>query len=292
MGRWLSLLLVGWLITACARLPALPEWQSPQGRDDPQMGKIVELADGRQLTPAQLVARLGHVDRVLIGEQHDNPDHHALELWLLHALAQQRPQGSLLLEMLVPAQQSRVERVKQATAGENLPEALAWQQGWDWEGYEPIVRLALGQPYPLLAANLDPAQVRRIFTAPVLPGGRLSGAQPVRRALLEQIRDSHCGMLPEAHLPAMLAVQQQRDRRMALSLLAAPAPATLIAGSFHARKDVGVPLHLLDERAPGSTRVLLLAAVGTQVTAQMADYVWFTAAVAPQDYCAQLRKAR
>lgn len=292
MARWLLLLLVSGLITACGHVPALPEWQGPQGRDDPQLGQIVELASGRQLTPAQLAAGLGRAERVLVGEQHDNPDHHALELWLLRALGERRVQGSLLLEMLVPAQQARVDRLKRAAVVEGLPEALGWQQGWDWAGYGPIVRFALSQPYPLLAANLDPGEVRAIFAAPVLPGDGHAAAPQVHQALLGQIRESHCAMLPEAQLPAMLAVQQQRDRRMALSLLAAPAPALLIAGSYHARKDVGVPLHLLDERATGSTAVLLLAQVGTQVTAQMADYVWFTPAPAPKDYCAQLRKAR
>src|SRR5690606_40000804 len=72
---------------------------------------------------------------------------------------------------------------------------------------------------------------------------------PTRRssdleALQEQIRVSHCQMLPEAHLPAMLAVQQQRDRRMAQQLIAAPKPAMLLAGAFHVRRDLGVPLHL------------------------------------------------
>jgi uncharacterized iron-regulated protein len=292
MGRWLLLLLVSGVITACSQLPGLPEWQSPQGRDNPQLGQIIELASGRQLTPAQLAARLGSVDRVLIGEQHDNPDHHALELWLLRALGQRRMQGSLLLEMLVPAQQARVDRAKRASTVEGLPDALGWQQGWDWAGYGPIVRFAFSQPFPLLAANLDPGEVRAIFAAPQLPGGSHTAAPQVRQVLLEQIRESHCDMLPEAHLPAMLAVQQQRDRRMALSLLAAPTPAMLIAGSYHARKDVGVPLHLLDEHGTGSTKVLLLAAVGSQVTAQMADYVWFSPATAPVDYCAQLRKVR
>ncbi len=41
----------------------------------------------------------------------------------------------------------------------------------------------------------------------------------------------------------MLAIQQQRDRRMAERLLAAPTPALLIAGGYHAAKSV-VPLHV------------------------------------------------
>ena len=108
--------------------------------------------------------------------------------------------------------------------------------------------------------------------------------------LLKQVSDSHCGLLPESQMPAMLAVQQQRDRRMAERLLAAPTPSLLFAGAYHARKDVGVPVHVLDLGEPQAPAVLMLAEQGSEVTPAMADYVWYTPAMPPQDYCAQMRK--
>jgi len=36
--------------------------------------------------------------------------------------------------------------------------------------------------------------------------------------------------------------------------------------------------------------VLMLAEQGSEVTPAMADYVWYTPATPPQDYCAQMRK--
>lgn len=107
--------------------------------------------------------------------------------------------------------------------------------------------------------------------------------------MLADIRESHCGLLPDSQLPAMLAVQQQRDRRMAEALLAAPQPSLLLAGAFHVRKDLGVPLHLADLGAQDGSAVLILAEVGRSVDASMADYVWFTAAQPEQDHCAKLR---
>ena len=97
-------------------------------------------------------------------------------------------------------------------------------------------------------------------------------------------------MLPENQLPAMLAVQQQRDRRIAERVLGAPQPALLLTGSYHARKDLGVPLHLADLGAEGESKVLLLVEVGEKVEPGMADYVWYTAALPEQDYCARLRR--
>ena len=45
-----------------------------------------------------------------------------LQLWLLQSLGQRRPQGSLLLEMLTPDQQPRVDEVRHAaTPPTDLP---------------------------------------------------------------------------------------------------------------------------------------------------------------------------
>lgn len=290
--RALLLICLG-LLAACQNLPPVPAWQSPEGRDDAQLGQIIDSSSGARLTPAQLVERLAGAERVLVGEQHDNPDHHALELWLLQALASQRVQGSLLLEMLEPAQQAKVDaarrQISERAPPADLPAALAWQKGWDWALYGPLVRYALAQPYPLLAANLDRSEIMGIYRAPTALSGSASTAPAVRAPLLEQIRQSHCGLLPESQLPAMLAVQQQRDRRIAERLRDAPTPALLFAGAYHARRDLGVPLHLTDLGVPDS-RVLLLVEVGQQVAPGSADFVWYTAAQPEQDHCAELRR--
>lgn len=257
----------------------------------PINGEIRDLRSGEVLTAQQLLTRLVESERLIIGEQHDNADHHAAQLWLLRSLGEQRPQGSLLLEMLTPDQQPRVDLVHQATTPPaDLPGALAWEDGWDWNLYGPIVRFALTQPYPLLAANLDSAEIRTFYRDPPVLNGERSNTASVKAVLLEQISDSHCGLLPESQMPAMLAVQQQRDRRMAERLLAAPKPALLLAGAWHARKDVGVPLHVVDLGATESPTVLMLAEQGAEVTATMANYVWYTPATPKQDYCEQMRK--
>ncbi|WP_033959258.1 ChaN family lipoprotein, partial [Pseudomonas aeruginosa] len=164
------------LLGGCqSQLPPLPDWQSPEGRDDPQTGRIVELRSGVTLSPQQLVARLAAAPRVIVGEKHDNPDHHAVELWLAQALGEYRAQGSLLLEMLDPGQQPRVDAVRvQLGTGKpvaNLEQALDWQKGWDWTQYGPLVSWAVAQPAPLLAANLQRSEIMRIYRErPPLPG--------------------------------------------------------------------------------------------------------------------------
>jgi uncharacterized iron-regulated protein len=285
------------LLSACqtlAPLPPIPAWQSPQGREHADLGLIRDLRSGASLTPAQLVEQLAAAPRVLVGEQHDNPDHHRLQLWLLQALATQRPQGSLLLEMLNPDQQDKVVAAHAATlngqAPADLPTALAWQKNWDWALYGPIVRYALAQPYPLQAANLNRSEIMQIYAARPALQGQLSTTALVRETLLADIRESHCDLLPEDQLPAMLAVQQYRDRRMAERLQAAPTPALLLAGGFHAKRDLGVPLHLADLGIDAGTLVLQLAEVGKPVSTASADFVWYSTALPEKDHCATLRR--
>ncbi|MHC8360047.1 ChaN family lipoprotein [Pseudomonas sp. LS2P72] len=277
----------GILMLALLMLSACQHVSTPP----PVVGEIRDLRSGQTLTAEELVARLETPSRLIVGEQHDNRDHHALQLWLLQSLGERRAQGSLLLEMLTPDQQPRVDDVRHApTLPADLPGALAWQSGWDWNLYGPIVRFALPQPYPLLAANLDTLEVRAVYANPPTLSGSRSNAASVKDELLKQVSDSHCGLLPKSQMPAMLAVQQQRDRRMAERLLAAPTPSLLFAGAYHARKDVGVPIHVLDLGEPQAPMVLMLAEQGSEVTPAMADYVWYTPATPPQDYCAQMRK--
>ncbi|MFK8328992.1 ChaN family lipoprotein [Pseudomonas sp. BJa5] len=284
------------LLAAC-QAPSVqppPAAIAPQGRDHVDLGVIRELATGRTLTPQQLVERLAAAPRVLVGEQHDNPDHHAVQLWLMRQLAAQRPQGSLLMEMLNPDQQSGVDAAQAASRAGQTPDdlfkALAWQANWDWSLYGALVSYAVRQPYPLLAANLDRAQIMQIYKQRPVLEGKASTTGQVQSTLLDDIRQSHCGLLPETQMPAMLAVQQQRDRRMAERLLSAPTPALLLAGAFHVRKDLGVPLHLADLGAPQGSLVLILAEVGKTVSRESADFVWYTAAQPEQDHCATLRR--
>lgn len=283
------------LLVACQSRGVLPPPApiASEGREHADLGVILDLRSGERITPQRLVERLARASRVVVGEQHDNPDHHALQLWLSRELAARRPQGSVLLEMLNPSQQTRVDQVQAETRAGRPPldaiRALAWQPGWDWAMYGALVRYQLRQPYPLLAANLDREEIIRIYQQRPALQGQASTAAAVQQRLQRDIRESHCGLLPESQVPAMLAVQQQRDRRMAEALLAAPRPSLLLAGAFHARKDLGVPLHLADLGAGQGNAVLMLAEVGRQVDASMADYVWFTAAQPEQDHCAKLR---
>lgn len=246
-----------------------------------QTGVITNLHTGQSMTAQALLITLSKQQRVIIGEQHDNAVHHQIERWLIEALPQRRPQGSLLLEMINPDQQAQVDRVKKspdvlAGSSKSMMQELNWQKGWDWAFYGPIVRTAIAAPWPLLSANLNRDEILIFYQHPVFTTGKLSSQPEVRQSLSDIIRLSHGNKIEPQQLNAMLAIQQQRDRRMAQSLLAAPTPSLLIVGGYHAAKNLGVPLHMQDIQPGEQPVVLMLVEQGTMTEPDVADYQWAT----------------
>ncbi|AWC81481.1 TPA: ChaN family lipoprotein [Serratia marcescens] len=274
------ILLAALALGACSQTPV----KTPAS-DVASMGNITDLHSGATLTLEQLLTRLAQQPRVIVGEKHDNPYHHQIEQWLVQQLPQLRPQGSVLMEMINPNQQAQVDKVKQWLQSDptvrdgRVAELIAWQPGWEWALYGGVTMAAMRAPYPLWSANLDRSEIAAFYQQPQFPAGQLSSQPAVRKALEETIRTSHGGQIEAAQLHAMLAIQQQRDRRMAERLLAAPTPALLIAGGYHAAKSVGVPLHVRDLQPAAAPTVLMLAEPGVQVDAHTADYLWITPSV-------------
>lgn len=243
---------------------------------------IRDAATGQTLTPDQLIARLATAPMVIVGEEHTNAEHHRIETWLLQNLNAKRPQGSVLLEMLDVTQQEAVTRVQAASrAGTSVSssraaQALRWNPGWPWELYRDVVMTALEGPYPLLAANISRQQVNALYANPTFPSGERTSRPQVLESLSAIIYLMHDGQISGEQVQAMLAIQQHRDRFMAEQLRNAPRPALLIAGGYHAAKDIGVPLHLAD-LAAGKPVVVMLTTAGTRVSAKQADFVWSVA---------------
>ena len=130
--------------------------------------------------------------------------------------------------------------------------------------------------------------------------------ESIKQRLNLDIDESHCGLLPESQFPAMVRVQQGRDYSMSQGLGPVDNEGTkvLIAGNYHARKDLGVPNYLL-ENNPGLTpeEIISLSLMEVdpsetepemylQQHGEMAayDYIWFTPVISEVDYCASLRQ--
>ncbi|GEJ55266.1 ChaN family lipoprotein [Anaeromyxobacter diazotrophicus] len=315
-----ALLALPLLLAACATHPRAAGADGLLHADHPLAGRIWDVRAGAFVDDAALERALVSADFVLLGETHDNPEHHRLQARALAGLVAAGRRPAVAFEMLDVAQQPRVDEAL-AGPGPHDPGALARAIGWaksgwpDFALYRPIFEVALRAGLPIEAANLSRKQVHEVVrtgAASLAPEVRtlLDRAGPLSKEATDEIRDemyeSHCREMPRTMLEPFVTMQRARDAQMAERLLAAArgreGGAVLIAGAGHVRDDRAVPSYLARE-APGRTRRAVAfqevsPALRTPADYAAAfgagglpfDYVVFTAAAPREDPCQGLRE--
>jgi uncharacterized iron-regulated protein len=291
-------------------------------RDHPLAGKIWDVRAARFVDEATLSQALAAADFVLLGETHDNPEHHRLQARALAALVAAGRRPAVAFEMLDIAQQPYVD---QALAGppphdpDALARAVAWaKSGWpEFALYRPVFDVALRAGLPITAANLSRKQVHdvvRTGASSLAPDVRamLDRAGPLSKEASDEIRDemyeSHCREMPRSMLEPFVTMQRARDAQMAERLLEAargrPDGAVLIAGSGHVRTDRAVPSYLAREAPARSRRSVAFQEVSESMrtpadyasafgSGQLPfDFVVFTPATPREDPCQGLRERK
>jgi uncharacterized iron-regulated protein len=245
--------------------PEFGPWSAPLQREHPLVGSAWVPAEGRAIERAELEQRLAGARFVLLGETHDNPDHHRLQGELITALAASGRRPAVVFEMLDPARQAAIDGFEADV--DAFAEQVAWaESGWpEWSLYRPVFAATLAASLPIYAAGLpreetrlfmaeglamfDPALVERFGLAEPLPA-------ELQSAWLDEMFASHCEMVPREHLGGMVEIQRLRDVRMADAMLRgaqAQGQAILVAGGGHARRDWGVPRLIRAVAAEGET---------------------------------------
>ncbi len=258
---------------------------------------------------SELPSSARQADYLLLGEIHDNPAGHALRLAWLRAQLMSRP-SALAMEQFDVENQKPLEaaldqvrnsgRPDDPDAARRIAEAGKFNfKGWRWPLYEPVLTLALAQGVPLYPANLSRKSLGEIMSGQQPPPpepARWSDAQ--RAALLHEVKEGHCNLMPESQLPLLAGAQRARDLTMAQALVAlhrkTGKPVILLAGNGHLRNDLAVPvwLHQLDPGAKvASVAVLERDASPEDSPPEKAfDAVYWVARTPRPDPCEALRK--
>ena len=249
-------------------------------------------SDGSAGAPptAQRIQALLPADFLLIGEQHDAPDHHRIEREAVEALAAQGRLAAVAIEMAEQGQDTRQLAVSADEA--QVRTALKWNEaGWPWQAYGPAVMAAVRAGVPVLGANLPRARMKDAMADVSLDAQLGPEALQAQQAA---VRTGHCNALPESQILPMTRVQIARDRAMAQTLLQARAPGKtvlLVSGSGHSARVLGVPQHLPTDLQVRAVRLAAGDAEPVDAAARY-DAVWRTPALPPRDYCAEFKVRR
>lgn len=245
-------------------------------------------------TPESVALQLQQLtafDVLLLGEQHDNPDHQRIALQVVAQLAARQGLAALVMEM---ADRGKTTKGLPFDSNEaDVQRALQWNDSaWSWQAYGPVVMAAVGKGIAVWGANLPRNQMRKAMTQGVMD---IHLDPQALKEQQEAIREGHCNALPESQIVPMTRIQIARDIAMAQTIAAAahhgaPLSVVLLAGHGHVNKLVGIPRHWQNPTVRYQAVRLLGRAEGEAEQTQASfDATWPTAPIPPKDYCAEFK---
>lgn len=224
---------------------------------------------GERLGRRRLLARMEPAPIVLLGEVHDNTEHHRIRASLLLDWVHSEPTrpAAVVFEQLdreynEALRQAQKRQAASRAAGSNTAQARIMElldaarfnrQAWGWPAHLPLFEAAQASGALWIAGNFSRASAQRLSREPGAP------VDPVLQAVVESARwsestqqdleralmEGHCNALPGPALASIAKAQRLRDAALALPLLDAnERRSVLIAGNGHVRRDHGVPLYL------------------------------------------------
>ncbi len=121
--------------------------------------------DGRHVPAAEALAALAEARIVFVGERHDDPQHHAMQIELLAALYRQDPSLVIGMEMFQRLKQPALDRyLAGAIDLDGLVEEAEYERRWGWSiaFYAPILKFAKAHGIPVRALNAASELTRKV----------------------------------------------------------------------------------------------------------------------------------
>ncbi len=198
------LLLLLLVLQGCSQIPpGLNSEQPYPPSRAPEIGDIVHTATGHFIDRHTLFKSLSRYPLVYVGEIHDNPASHRLELEILKSM-QARDPGRITLgmEMFTHEQQSSLDRW---VAGKLTEKAFLresrWYESWsgDFELYRELMLFCRDQGIPVIGLNASRALGRKVSKQPLTQLDETTRAMlpemdmddPYQRQMIEAIFGAH-----------------------------------------------------------------------------------------------------
>lgn len=279
----LGLALGSLLASGCAAPIMLGNPEQPYpAATPPVLGEIRHLPTGVQVSAEQMATIASDARLIYVGETHDNPASHRIELQLLQALAERYPkQAALGMEMFTPEQQPVLDDwVAGRLSEKEFLKQSRWYQVWnfDYDFYRPLLQLAREKRIPVIGLNASKELVRAVGSDSLTPEQQQSLPEmdltdPYQRALSESIFVGHAAG-PNG-TAGFIRVQTLWDETMADNIaryLQSEAGANrhmlVVAGGNHIRHGFGIPRRVF-RRFPLS--YVLVASREIEIPASKAD---------------------
>ena len=255
-------------------------------------GQIVDLSSGKAIAFEELIDHLSSKDLIFVGESHDNPDHHLIQVQILQAVANRSLSLTLAMEFFQKDQQPVLDRYVQGESTEKeFLEAVDWKKTWgfDYRFYRPLLQVAKERKCRVLAINAPNHLVRKVART------GLKSLEPSERNQLPKnidlTQDRHRAFLREIyreHSPrelkefdyfyeAQCVWEEAMASHLAEHLASGKGRLIAFTGNGHIVNKFGIPDRTV-RRVPASMVTVMPYPLNGQETIDRAaaDFVWFT----------------
>lgn len=315
IDKWVALVFCSIALSSCTQKTNKLHPLKLMHQNHPLVGKVWDGKQQKFIGQPQLLTAIIESEYLLLGETHDNSEHHQHQAWVIDQLSNKKIKAGIAFEMISNKQAQLIDNDKLISTDELFRKLTTHKSGWKYrEYYMPVFESSIRAKYPLYAANLDRQSLLTIISKgkealPVELANQLADTPlPEHQitSLRKDIIESHCGMSKPEMVDAMLLGQRIRDVTMSNSLYRNKNQNTttmvLIAGSGHVRKDRGVPYYL-KKRGP-QARITSIAWIEVDKDAHdisdysehigknatRFDYIWFTAQADRPDPCEKMKR--
>lgn len=258
MLRYFNFLVLLSLLAACS--------VTEERVSDPLEERIFQSWDLSELSRDELSAKLDAASVIYLGEKHDNPRQHALQLDIVRALIASGRRPAIGFEVFSVSQTSllmsyatgkapKSDQGKLPPPEDRLRQALGWgeQRDRSWAFYGPLVQIAREYQLVIFGIDLPRPLRRRIARVGV------DGLTKVERRLLDptaprseayadfmraRLKAMHCGHGSDAYIDRLFQNWVARNDTMATAISDIVAgqggePVVLILGAGHTQYNMG-----------------------------------------------------
>jgi uncharacterized iron-regulated protein len=293
---WISILLFAFslIIGGCAALgPKMPPLASIEGITGHfAKGRIIDLTNAESISFEDLLDDLQKNDLIFVGEVHDNPEHHLIEVQILQALTARYGPLTVAMEFFDTTQQPALDRYMEEGIDETtFLKDVAWARGWSfpYHFYRPLILSAKSAGNRIIGINLPNSVVRKVARSgldSLTIEERGHAAEEIdldneahRKYLSEVFKDHSHNELKnfDYFYQAQCAWEDTMAENIARRLKDNPGKMVAFTGNGHIINRFGVP-DRVSRRLPVKIATILLYPLTERsiLTKNMADYVWLT----------------
>jgi len=271
-------------------MPPLASIEGMQGHF--RIGRIIHSKTGKAISFDQLIDQVGTRRLIFIGEVHNNPEHHLIQVQILQALMSRYAPLTVAMEFFNKTQQPVLDQYMDGSTTETgFLKDVGWVKNWAYayHFYRPLLLMTKEKGRRILAINAPNTIVKKVARS------GLNSLDPSERNQLA----SHINLEDESHRKYLRKIFEKHTHQdlkrfdffyqaqcvwedtmaenIATYLSNNKEKLVVFAGNGHIINKYGIPNRTLSRIKIPMTTILLQPLTGPlNIERKMADYVWLT----------------